>query len=128
MIRLNTALRNSILDNAVGIGLSAGDLVVYTGAQPATADLAASGTLLVTINIASGLTVAAAGTFGLSAASESGVATATGTAGWGRFTDATDRVDGTVGTSGTDYIIDNAAITNGATVTLTQLDITMPAS
>jgi hypothetical protein len=37
------------------------------------------------------------------------------------------RVEGTVGTSGTDMIIDNAAITIGGTIACSSLTVTHPA-
>lgn len=54
-LRLSTGLRNFCLaGGSVKDALQGGKLLIYTGAQPATADTAPSGTLLATITAASG--------------------------------------------------------------------------
>lgn len=54
-LRLSAALRNYILNGgSVKNALQGGKLKIYTGAQPATADAAPTGTLLATITDASG--------------------------------------------------------------------------
>ena len=127
-IRFNTAMRDvmvTALTNAIG-GYT---LSIYTGSQPATADGAATGTKLVDITI-NGFNTPATGSATLNTTSpNTGVAVATGTAGWGRIVGgAGERIDGTVGTSGTDFTINSTSITNGATVTLTAMTVTQPAS
>jgi len=60
---------------------------------------------------------------------KSGVASGTGTAAAARFKDSTGTIvaDGlTVGTSGTDVIIDNVSIASGQTVNLNSATITHP--
>lgn len=78
----------------------------------------------------------------ISKASEtwSGVAVATGTAGYFRIQNSTDvgaedsvnklfpRIQGTVGVSGTEMTLSNTTITSGATQTIDTATITMPAS
>lgn len=92
-VRFNGSKKNTIADAAVS-GLT--HLDIYTGSQPASADLAATGTLLATV---SSLTWGAAvgGTVSLSNTPSSN-ATVAGTAGWGRFRNSTDtiRMDGVV--------------------------------
>ena len=127
-IRFNTAMRDvmvTALTNAIG-GYT---LSIYTGSQPATADGAATGTKLVDITI-NGFNTPATGSATLDTSTpNTGVAVATGTAGWGRIVGgAGERIDGTVGTSGTDFTINSTSITNGATVTLTAMTVTQPAS
>lgn len=74
-LRLSTALRNYM--NSVGSvknALQGGKLKIYTGSQPASADAAPTGTLLVTITAASGAHTAevrATGTITLAGASGS---------------------------------------------------------
>lgn len=54
-LRLSTALRNIVLDGgSVKDALQGGKLLIYSGAQPATADAAPTGTLLATITTNSG--------------------------------------------------------------------------
>ena len=137
-IKLNTSLRNAILDGMITYGLGDGAagassavLLIYTGTVPATGDTAASGTLLVTIDFATngGWNGPAAGSATL-IGSGTGVAVATGTAGYGKLMNAgtTNWVYGSVGTTGTDFIISGTAITSGATITCTQCTISQPAT
>ena len=127
-IRFNTAMRDvmvTALTNAIG-GYT---LSIYTGSQPAAANDAATGTKLVDIMI-NGFNAPANGSATLNTSTpNTGTAVATGTAGWGRIVGgAGERIDGTVGTSSTDFTINSTSITNGATVTLTAMTVTQPAS
>jgi len=128
-LRKNTGLRNAQAD-ALGDFFDGGTVEIYTGAQPASANDAVSGTLLCTINIptpafgaASGGAIAKAGTWSASASD-------TGTAGYARIksADGTKRFDVTVGEAGTDMIINDDAILTGGVVTVTALTLTTPAS
>lgn len=126
-IKFNDALRNALAD-LIATGVTSGTLSVYTGTQPATPATAATGTKLVDITLSS-FTAASAGVAVLDLGSPSnGVAVATGTAGYGRLVGSGYVIDGTVGTTGTDFTINTASITSGATVTLTACSITQPAS
>ena len=126
-IRFNTAMRDAMVTALTGaIG---GSLSIYTGSQPAAANDAATGTKLVEITI-NGFNAPSTGSATLDTSTpNTGTAVATGTAGWGRIVGgAGERIDGTVGTSGTDFTINSTSITNGATVTLTAMTVTQPAS
>lgn len=127
-IRFNTATRNLLAD-ALGSGMASATLSIYTGSQPATANDAASGTKLVDITI-NAFNAASTGKATLDTSSPNvGTAVATGTAGWGRIVFSTSNgIDGTVGTSGTDFTINSTSITSGATVTLTAMTIVQPAN
>lgn len=126
-IRFNTAQRNMLAD-AIATAIGGYTLSIYTGTQPATANDAATGTKLVDITI-NGFNAAASGSATLNTSTpNTGVAVAAGTAGWGRITGATGVIDGTVGTSGADFTINSTSVSNGATVTLTAMTITQPAS
>ena len=127
-IRFNTAMRDAMVTALTG-AISGYTLSIYTGSQPATANDAATGTKLVDIMI-NGFNAPASGSATLDTSTpNTGVAVATGTAGWGRIVGgAGERIDGTVGTSGTDFTINSTSITNGATVTLTAMTVTQPAS
>jgi hypothetical protein len=115
-LRVAVAARNAGLDaifDRADAGSGPGTIEVRTGSQPATADTAESGTLLVTFTLADPA---------FSAAS-------TGTAGWARCKDSAGNTvfDGSVGTSGTDFIINSTSITSGQTVNLTLGSVTDPA-
>lgn len=126
-IRFNTATRNVMADALAGI-LGAATLNVYTGSQPASANNAPTGTLLISFDVASvGYNTASNGSATM-ADSVQATAVASGTAGWARFSDGICVVDGTVGTSGTDFIISTTSITNGGVVTLNTATVTQPAS
>ena len=127
-IRFNTAMRDAMVTALTG-AIGGYTLSIYTGSQPATANDAATGTKLVDIMI-NGFNTPVAGSATLNTSTpNTGAAVATGTAGWGRIVGgAGERIDGTVGTSGTDFTINSTSITNGATVTLTAMTVTQPAS
>ena len=126
-----------------------GILCIYSGSQPALADTAKSGTLLVTITVGSGAFVAGTETYGLEFGDEasgylekcadevwSGVAVATGTAGYFRFyANATDagalsttlpRIDGSISTSGADLNMASTSIVSGSTYTIDSFKLTLP--
>lgn len=154
-IRLSTELGNRIL-NADGMKsiLDNGFIAIYTGSQPASADLAATGSLLAVI-YSDGITASAGLTFDApvanllsKAAAEvwSGTTLLTGTAGWFRYyefntdvpTSLTEgakddsvsldnsRIDGSIGISGADLNISSTTFTAGALQTLSTFNITMP--
>ncbi|MEA3341911.1 MAG: hypothetical protein U9R15_18265, partial [Chloroflexota bacterium] len=127
-----------------------GIIHIYSGSQPADADSAETGTKLVEITVSSGAFTPGAAGNGLEFKKEisgtlsknsleawSGVASATGTAGWFRFYDNNEdtgadatavRFDGSVGTSGAQLTVSSTSITSGATITVDSFDITLPAN
>ena len=128
--------------------LAHGVMEIRTGSQPANADTAVSGTLLLLItkgsaaftpgNIANSLIFdePVAGVLGKADADTwSGAAAATGTAGWFRFY-GSDYVntanqlcfDGAVATSGAELNLSSTAIVLAATTTIDEFEITMPAN
>ena len=150
--RLSMGVRNALL-NSAGIkeSLDGGFLFIYSGAQPASADDAASGTLLAVISAsagATGLTFDAPVSGVLSnAAAETwqGAGLADGNAGWFRFqalntnkattqadaaaaSTTTRRIDGAIAVSGGQLNMSNTAIVTAAVQTLTVFTITQPAS
>jgi hypothetical protein len=122
--------------------LGSGVINIYAGTAPADADAAITGTLLVAIDNESTATLfgePTAGTIGIKGGETWQVAaTATGTASFFRYViKATDddtlsttqvRIQGTIGTSGSDIIIGNTTVTSGAMQTIDQFDLTAPAS
>jgi hypothetical protein len=126
-IRFNTATRNALADT-LGAAMAYATLSIYTGTQPATANDTATGTKLVDVTI-NAFNAASTGTATLDTSSPNvGTAVATGTAGWGRITHTSGVIDGTVGTSGTDFTINSTSITSGSAVTLTAMTIVQPAN
>lgn len=126
-----------------------GVLKIYSGAQPAEADDAATGSLLLTVTAASGAFVAGAFDNGLEFEHDplsgemeknsevwSGLGLAAGVAGWFRFyANAADgglestvlpRFDGTIGTNG-DLVMSSTSIVVGRTYTIDTFTITLPA-
>lgn len=132
--RVAVAARNAGLDaifDRANAGAGPGVVEYRTGSQPATADTAATGTVLVTFTLADpAFSAASAGVKDLDADPDiSATAAATGTVGWARCKDS-DGVtvfDGSVGTSATDFIINSTSITSGQTVNLTLGSVTDPA-
>lgn len=133
--RIATATRNALAQQVqvlTDAGPSAGTLKIYTGAQPATADTAASGTLLATVVLGDpSFGSAAAGV--ITGADPAAVnAVATGVAGWFRVADSTGATvyDGaaTATGGGGELQLVTTSITSGQPVDITSLTVTMPAS
>lgn len=151
-----TALATAINDNITvpKYTASASGAVVTISAMPMTGTTpngyvvasSVTGTLTKSdVNMAGGVAAVNGLTFGNTASGVisktgtwSGVAVATGTAGWfrlqGSATDAGStsttllRLDGNISTSGANLNMSSTSITSGATSTIDQFDITMPAS
>lgn len=139
-MRLTTGARNAILDGTAGWRpmFAGGKLDIYTGSQPATPDLAPSGTLLASITLPSPCFAAASsGAIAKTGTWQDSSANASGTAGWARFKasgdddsedDAKVRMDVDVGEGAGELQIDNEDINAGQSVTVTAFTITQPAS
>ncbi len=157
--RLSTGLVNLIMAQTGGslVGASFGTLFldgviyVYTGSQPATADLTESGTNILIISESGGTFTPSSPTNGLefeddptagvlekaSAETWQGIGIGGGgTAGWFRFyanartqgaSSTSVRFDGACGTTGTEMIMSSTTVVTGATITLDTFAVTMPA-
>jgi len=112
--------------NAVCALCNGGTIEVRSGAQPANANQAASGTLLVTLTFAATAYGAAAAGVATANAIGSANAVATGTAAWFRAkTSGGGAVyDGSVGTSGADLNLSSVSLTTGGNVAVTSLTYT----
>jgi hypothetical protein len=131
-LKISTDLKNAACLNVINLlaGTSGTDgtasLKIIAGAQPTNADSSGTGGTLCVIsgigwNAATSGTAALWGTF-------SGTAGSNGTPGWARMecvnASGTCRIDGDVGTAGTNtFTINVASITSGGVVTLTAADI-----
>lgn len=116
--------------DAIARLLDSGVLKLYTGTQPATADTALSGnTLLGTLTFAATSAPAASGgVLTFSAITSDTTADATGTATFFRAlkSDATTVVmDGSVGTSSADLVMNAVAIVAGAQIDVTSFTLTV---
>lgn len=131
--RISTTARNAACDAIVDLtdgGPAAGTIKVYTGSQPATANDAETGTLLATFTLADpAFGNAATGVASLTSVPRTTTGLAAGTAGWFRLEDSTGAniLDGSVGTSGADLILNTTTISVGVSVEITSGTVTMPA-
>ena len=149
-IRLSTKLRNNLAGTTGFAATFANGIIeIRTGTQPASADNAATGTLLGTITLASGAFTPGVATNGLTfaaassgAVSKSGVWSMNGdnngTAGWFRLkgnayddnlsSTTLPRMDGSIAVSGADMNLSNLVIAVGAPTTIDGFSWTQPAS
>lgn len=125
--RLATATRNALVDAVaarVDAGPGPGTIEIRTGTQPASANDAATGTLLAVVTCADpAFAAAASGSATLNGVPLSDTAADnTGTAGWFRILDSTGAtvLDGSATGSGGggDMTIDNPALVAGQTFTI----------
>lgn len=141
-MKLSTGLRNSILSTgSLKAALAGGEIRVYSGSAPTTADDAVTGTLLVTIkNGGAGINFDASAAGGIlskaPAETWSGVNAASGTAGYFRHVLSADagtssttavRIQGTVAIAGADLNISSTALTSGATQVIAGYSVTVAA-
>ena len=125
---LATTVRNSMLDkirDAIDAGAGAGLLRTYDSTRPATCGAAT--TLLAELTFSDPCAPnASSGVTTFSAIASDSSANATGTATWCRAVDSTGTcvLDGSVGTSGADYILNTVSIVAGAAVSCTSATIT----
>ena len=104
---------------------TAAQLLIYTGAYPATPDTAATGTLLATLPCSNPFGTSASGVLTANAITQAN-AVATGTAGWARLqtSGGVGIVDMDVGTSGASLNLNTTAIVSGGPVQVTSLTLT----
>lgn len=128
---VRSAGANAMVD-LLDAGAGAGQIVVRTGAQPATANDAATGTILATFTLNDPAFGVAAN--GVKTLDVDPVITATGvaagTAGWARAVDSAGATvfDGSVSASGGggDFIMSTTTVSVGLEITLTAGSMTQP--
>jgi hypothetical protein len=130
--KIGVATQNRQADSLGGTFYGSGTLKIYTGAQPATADTAASGTLLVTITLPATPFGAASAGVASKSGTWSAAAGAAGTAGWFRIvtSGAASPIDGAVTATGGggELELDNVVIASAQVVTINTFTLTQPAS
>jgi hypothetical protein len=114
-----------------GTGNAAGQVLIYTGSQPASPETTATGTLLATIPFANPAFASAdaTGLSGLAGGTAiSATIAATGTAGWFRVVDRDSHpiFDGAISTSGSDMNFDSTSFVSGGTVTISSMTYQTP--
>lgn len=157
--RLSKGLRNKLLGLTSGDGslktiLANGQIRIFTGSQPASADEGETGTHLCTITLSSGAMTSGVATNGINLGDASngaigkadgeiwsGENIATGTAGWFRWypndfdnhigenSDGSKaRIDGNCSTSNAQMNLSSTGLVSGVSTTVDSVTITMPAS
>lgn len=127
-IQLSTAVRNARLDTIESTTGVSAILKIRSGAAPANCGTADSGTVLATVNLPSDwMAAASGGSKAMSGTWQDTSADATGTAAHFRIYDSagtTCHLQGTVGTSGTDMIVDSTSFTAGQSFTINSFTLT----
>jgi hypothetical protein len=129
-LKLATATRNAMLDAITTAVGSNGLLDIYSGTQPASPTTAIT-TQTLLAQLACSATFAAAASSGVltaSAITQDSSANASGTATWYRLktSGGTGVVDGTVGTTSSDLVLNTASIVSGGPVSVTSFTYTAP--
>lgn len=131
-MKISTAGRNAACDALLALlnaGSPPGHLYIRTGSPPTNVADADSGTLLATLTLSNtAFGAASSGTATAAAiASDTSVA-ATGTAGHFRMKNAADVtvLQGTVGTSAADLVLNSTAFTIGGTAAVSAFTVTVP--
>lgn len=128
-ITMSAAARTAQADSVLDL-LDAGSLMrIYTGTKPATPETAATGTLLLELELNDPAGTVASGVLTLSASpTVDGAAVADGTAGWARVLDSSETAvfDGTVTAigSGGDFQLSDDSLETAQVVTLTSGTLT----
>lgn len=119
------ALRNAQLDAITTQVGASGLLRIYSGTRPATGGTETTILAQLTCN-ATFAPAASGGVLTLNAITADSSADATGTATWFRIltSGAVAKIDGDVGTSGSDLNLNSTSITTGGTVSITSFTIT----
>jgi hypothetical protein len=131
-LSFNDALRDALLSSFTitstnVAALTSASVKVYSGTPPANANAPATGTLLWTGTTAAGGASWNASSGGSSALASNiaAVAAASGTGGYVRIEKGIYVLQGSIGTSGTDFVFDSITMTSGQTYSLTNATITM---
>lgn len=129
-LQFSAAVRNAMLDAIESTIGTAAVLKIRSGSAPADVATADSGTVLATLTLPSDwMNAASGGTKTILGTWQDTSADATGTAAHFRIyaSDGTTKhFQGTVGTSGTDMIVDSTSFTAGQSFTISTFTLTAP--
>jgi hypothetical protein len=131
-IQFNVATRNARLDQIESLNGTSCSLEIRTGSPPADCATAGTGTVLATINLPTDwMAAASSGSKAKSGTWTDASADATGTAGYFRVYNSqatkdntTCFIQGTVGTSGTDMIVNSTSFVAGNSFTVNTFTLT----
>lgn len=131
-IQLSTAIRNARLDTIESTSGTSCSLEIRSGTVPANCAAAGTGTVLATINLPlDWMAAAASGAKAILGTWTDASVDATGTAGHFRIYNSqvtkdgtTCFMQGTVGTTGTDMIVDSVSLVAATTFTITAFTLT----
>jgi hypothetical protein len=131
-IQFNVATRDARLDQIESLNGTSCSLEIRTGSPPATCATAGTGTILATINLPSDwMTAASSGSKSINGTWTDASADNTGTAGYFRVynsqatkNNTTCFIQGTVGTSGTDMIVNSTSFVAGNSFTVNTFTLT----
>lgn len=123
-VKYSTTLRNALLDAIETYAGTSPKIMIFTGAEPAKT-AADSGTLLATINLPSDWLAAAASGSKSKLGTWSATAAASGTASYFRLKTSGNAVvmQGSVGTSAADLLVDSTTFSSGQAFTITSFTI-----
>ena len=135
-VRMSDGLANFVLDSGIGTAFdTTGRINVYTGAQPASANDAASGTLLGTLTLSSDAFAASSSrAIAINSVTSDTTADNSGTAGYVRFYRTGDTAPGSAAGATDrrldlditdDISIDNATIVAGGTIALSGYSLSL---
>lgn len=127
-LQYSTAVRDAKLDAVETVIGTAPKLEIRTGAPPANCAAADTGTLLANLSLPSDwMNAASGGTKTMLGTWQDASADGTGTAGHFRVkitAGTTCHIQGTVGTSGADMIVDSVSFTSGQSFTINSFTLT----
>jgi len=108
-------------------GASGGYIGIYSGTAPANADATNTGTLLISFPLSTTSYAIASGGGADLAVALSATAVASGTASYARIVNSTGAmvIQGSVGTSGTDFVVSSTSISSGTGYTLNNAPISI---
>jgi hypothetical protein len=129
-MKANEALLNAMLNTLASSGAApnmggSGTIKVYSGSAPSSAEDAPTGTELISFATTTSSWNAASGRSAALASALNATAGATATAGYARWTKGSYTIQGSIGTSGTTFLIDDVNIVNGNSFNLTGATISL---
>ncbi|MFD4258248.1 hypothetical protein ACFWR9_11605 [Streptomyces sp. NPDC058534] len=131
---ISGAARNAAADAITALvdaGAAGGKLQIRSGTQPAGPDATATGTLLAEVTLAAtAFAASSGGSAALAGTPLSVTAVADGTATWFRILDSAGvaRIDGSVGVSSADLVVNTTTVSTGLDVEITDGTLSIPAS